>query len=206
MVTELDAVLEDLKTVNGTHVNKQRLVAPRALADGDEVAFGSLRFKIRFGVGFPSEESLAPAGGRHHLGAAALRLLRRPEVRRVRRGGRIELVVVDRREAHRQLQRLLAQDLVALAPPRSSPQQPSARPALPERPGSREDDLDLGVRDLAQQPPPLAAQRALELSVAAPRDGECQDETLRGDLLRDQPRRRRGRSSRSRSGSDASDP
>ena len=57
VVTELDAVLEDLKTVNGTHVNKQRLVAPRALAEGDEVAFGSLRFKIRFGVGFPAKKA-----------------------------------------------------------------------------------------------------------------------------------------------------
>jgi pSer/pThr/pTyr-binding forkhead associated (FHA) protein len=57
VVTEQDAVLEDLRTVNGTYVNKEKLVAPRALADGDEVAFGSLRFKIRFGAGFPAKRT-----------------------------------------------------------------------------------------------------------------------------------------------------
>lgn len=52
-VTDQAATLEDLKTVNGTFVNRQKLAAPRTLADGDEVTFGSLRFKFRFGAGYP---------------------------------------------------------------------------------------------------------------------------------------------------------
>ena len=55
-ITEHAAVLEDLKTVNGTYVNRQKLVAPRPLADGDEVSFGSLKFRVRFGAGFPKAE------------------------------------------------------------------------------------------------------------------------------------------------------
>ncbi len=54
-IDEHEAVLEDLKTVNGTSVNGQKLVAPRRLADGDEVMFGSMKFRIRFGVGYPKK-------------------------------------------------------------------------------------------------------------------------------------------------------
>jgi pSer/pThr/pTyr-binding forkhead associated (FHA) protein len=52
-VTETEAVLEDLHTVNGTFVNQQRLTAPRALAEGDVVSFGNQVFRIRFAPGFP---------------------------------------------------------------------------------------------------------------------------------------------------------
>jgi pSer/pThr/pTyr-binding forkhead associated (FHA) protein len=52
-ITDEEAILEDLQTVNGTYVNQQRLVAPRPIADGDEVMFGSTKFRVRFGAGFP---------------------------------------------------------------------------------------------------------------------------------------------------------
>jgi pSer/pThr/pTyr-binding forkhead associated (FHA) protein len=55
-ITDQEAILEDLKTVNGTYVNGQRLVAPRPVSDGDEVMFGSTKFRVRFGVGYPQEK------------------------------------------------------------------------------------------------------------------------------------------------------
>jgi hypothetical protein len=54
-ITDDAAILEDLQTVNGTYVNQQRLVAPRSILDGDEVMFGSTKFRVRFGLGFPQK-------------------------------------------------------------------------------------------------------------------------------------------------------
>lgn len=62
-VTDTEAVLEDLKTVNGTFVNQQRLTAPRVLAEGDVVAFGNTVFRIRFAPGFPAAAPEKPKPG-----------------------------------------------------------------------------------------------------------------------------------------------
>ncbi len=47
-VTETEAILEDLGSSNGTFVNNRRITTPRALADGDSVNFGDMRFRLRF--------------------------------------------------------------------------------------------------------------------------------------------------------------
>jgi pSer/pThr/pTyr-binding forkhead associated (FHA) protein len=53
-IDETQAILEDLRTVNGTFVNQQRVTAPRALSDGDVVSFGDRVFRIRFAPGYPA--------------------------------------------------------------------------------------------------------------------------------------------------------
>lgn len=42
------ATVEDLQSGNGTFVNGRRLAAVERLSDGDELAFGDLKFKVRF--------------------------------------------------------------------------------------------------------------------------------------------------------------
>ena len=46
-VSETEVVLEDHQTANGTYVNRERLTAPRALANGDVVTFGTTTFRVR---------------------------------------------------------------------------------------------------------------------------------------------------------------
>ena len=46
-VTGGEVVLEDLGSSNGTSVNGEKIRAPRALSDGDMVAFGDLSFEFR---------------------------------------------------------------------------------------------------------------------------------------------------------------
>ncbi len=50
-VTETEAILEDLGSSNGTFVNNRRITTPRTLVAGDLVAFGDVRFRVRFAAG-----------------------------------------------------------------------------------------------------------------------------------------------------------
>jgi len=62
-ISDTQAILEDLRTVNGTFVNQQRLAAPRALADGDVVTFGNKAFRVRFAAGYPAGAPEKPKQG-----------------------------------------------------------------------------------------------------------------------------------------------
>ncbi len=59
-VSETGAALEDLQSVNGTFVNKERLTGPRNLADGDLVLFGNLPFRVRFARVAPDQPPKGP--------------------------------------------------------------------------------------------------------------------------------------------------
>ena len=50
-VSKTGAVVEDLASSNGTFVNKEKIAAPRPLAEGDTVQFGDVPFVVRFGQG-----------------------------------------------------------------------------------------------------------------------------------------------------------
>lgn len=54
------AVLEDLGSKNGTWLNGDRLEAPAALADGDQVGFGSCRLVFRSGLSSVTTRSGSP--------------------------------------------------------------------------------------------------------------------------------------------------
>ena len=57
MVSERDAVIEDLGSKNGTFVAKRRVQGPTTLADGDEVGVGSAVLQFRRGFGPGSTQS-----------------------------------------------------------------------------------------------------------------------------------------------------
>lgn len=46
-ITDKDAVVEDLRSGNGTFVNMERITAPRLLAPGDLLEFGDIAFHVR---------------------------------------------------------------------------------------------------------------------------------------------------------------
>lgn len=48
LIEDETATVEDLQSGNGTFVNGRRLAAVERLSDGDELAFGDLKFKVRF--------------------------------------------------------------------------------------------------------------------------------------------------------------
>lgn len=48
-VSKTGTVVEDLASSNGTFVNKEKIAAPRPLAEGDTVQFGDIPFVVRFG-------------------------------------------------------------------------------------------------------------------------------------------------------------
>ena len=50
-VSKTGTVVEDLASSNGTFVNKEKIAAPRTLAEGDTVQFGDIPFVVRFGQG-----------------------------------------------------------------------------------------------------------------------------------------------------------
>jgi len=47
MVVSGGATIEDLRSTNGTHVNKRTISAPTILNDGDEIALGTAELKLR---------------------------------------------------------------------------------------------------------------------------------------------------------------
>ena len=60
------AVIEDLKSKNGTFVNDRRVSGPTPVAEGDQVRIGSLLFTFRRSQGSQSTETQSRTGKRLH--------------------------------------------------------------------------------------------------------------------------------------------
>jgi DNA-binding winged helix-turn-helix (wHTH) protein len=62
-VSATEAVLEDLGSKNGTHLNGERVTAPRVLTDGDAIRAGSVCLAVRLDRSLGSTETAAPGNG-----------------------------------------------------------------------------------------------------------------------------------------------
>jgi pSer/pThr/pTyr-binding forkhead associated (FHA) protein len=58
VVTNGEAILEDLGSKNGTHVNGSRVATPCRLADGDEVRLGGVILTFRLGSPMSATETV----------------------------------------------------------------------------------------------------------------------------------------------------
>jgi DNA-binding winged helix-turn-helix (wHTH) protein len=66
VVNAKGAVIEDLKSKNGTFVNDRRVSGPTPVAEGDQVRVGSLLFTFRRSQGSQSTETQSRTGKRLH--------------------------------------------------------------------------------------------------------------------------------------------
>ena len=62
LVSGGSAILEDLESKNGTHVNGRRITAPIHLSDGDVIGLGSASLTFRVASLTSPTETVAPRG------------------------------------------------------------------------------------------------------------------------------------------------